>query len=90
MKLLFVEEGTKNLVLFIGGAVLLFGAYCGMIWMHIRAFVNFNSAERKKSQHSTLKRIIVSHSQTISLVLGLNVPYPREVVDSLETVFQRL
>ncbi len=81
------EEGTKNLVLFVGGAVLLFGAYCGMVWMHLRAFVTFDSAQRKKSQHATLKRIIVSHAQTISLVLGLNVPYPREVVDSLETAY---
>ena len=73
-------EGSTMLFMFFGGIFLMFVVYCVMVHMHIKAFSNFNSEERKKSLHSTLKRILLSHAQTVSLVLGLNVPYPSEFV----------
>ena len=35
----------------------------------------------RKAEHSVLKRVLVSHLQLIGMVMSMNVPWPKELVD---------
>jgi hypothetical protein len=54
--------------------------------LRMRSFRTFDAERRRKSLHSTIKRIILSHLQMVSIVLGLSVPWPRLLKNVLNTV----
>ena len=59
---------------FVTVGLLFFGALVGL---RKRAFANdATSNRRRKSIHSTMKRILLSHFQTLSTVINLRVPWP--------------
>jgi hypothetical protein len=53
--------------------------------LRMTSFRRFNVQRRRKAFHSTIKRIIVSHVQMISVVLGLSVPWPSLMENILTT-----
>ena len=78
--------GVGNAMIFlITGVTLLFIGFAVLIGMKLRSFgqSEFKADRRKKTTHSTLKRIILSHVQTVSLVLGLAVPWPEIMLNTL-------
>ena len=50
-----------------------------LIWLRIWSYRRFN-VTRKKAAHSTIKLILLSHVQMILLVLGLEVRWPRALI----------
>jgi hypothetical protein len=54
--------------------------------LRMRSFQKFNADRRRKALHSTIKRIILSHFQMVSIVLGLSVPWPKLLESVLNTV----
>ncbi len=57
-----------------------------MVGLRINSYTRFNSQRRRKAMHSTMKRILLTHVQTISLVMGLSVPYPPLLEQTLSAV----
>jgi hypothetical protein len=75
-------------LLVIGLLVLIFG-FVTLIALRLKSFGSgrkYDSARRRKAPHSTLKRIILSHVQTLSLILGLAVPWPTLMTNALAIV----
>jgi len=54
--------------------------------LRMRSFRTFDAERRRKSLHSTIKRIVLSHLQMVSIVLGLSVPWPQLLKNVLNTV----
>jgi hypothetical protein len=67
-------------------ALILFVLFVLLNTMRMRSFRSFDAERRRKSLHSTIKRIVLSHVQMLSIVLGLTVPWP----SILETVLTTL
>ena len=69
------DNGTTAIVAF---AVLgIFILFVVLNVLRMRSFRIFDAERRRKSLHSTIKRIILSHLQMVSIVLGLSVPWPQ-------------
>ena len=68
-------------MLFLGAAGVLVG-FVALIGLKMKSYRKFDMNRRRKAPHSTLKRIILSHIQMISLVLGLAVPWPTLMFDA--------
>ena len=62
--------GIAVLLLFAVAAVLLFLALIA---------IKFRSHPHKKALHSTLKRTILTHAQTVSIIMSLQVPWPASI-----------
>jgi hypothetical protein len=73
------------MIFFVTGVALVFIGFSVLIGMKLKSFSQseFVADRRKKSTHSTLKRIFLSHVQTVSLVMGLAVPWPGIMLDAL-------
>ena len=73
---------------FICAAVFIMG-YIGLVALKLRSYSRvtlrreFDPVRHRKSSHSTLKRIILTHMQTAILVLGLSVPWPQTITHAL-------
>jgi hypothetical protein len=81
-------DGSKSIIVVLAavGMLLLF---IGMNVLRMRSFRSFDAQRRRKSLHSTIKRIVLSHIQMIGIVLGLSVPWPtlmREVLQTTSSV----
>jgi hypothetical protein len=46
----------------------------------------FNAERRRKAAHSTIKRVMLTHMQTVTLVLGLAIPWPRLMIETLSVL----
>ena len=73
---------------FIFGIIGMIVGYIVIVSMKLRSFGigNFNSDRRRKATHSTLKRIILTHLQTLALVFGLSVPWPELMLNAISIV----
>ena len=61
--------------------------YSGLVALRKRAFQNdATSKKRKKSMHSTMKRILLSHMQMINTIIHLSVPWPEILIQILNSV----
>ena len=62
--------------------------YVVVVGMKLRSFGigDFNSDRRRTATHSTLKRIILTHLQTLALVFGLSVPWPELMLNAISIV----
>jgi hypothetical protein len=60
--------------------------FVGLNVLRMRSFRSFDAQRRRKSLHSTIKRVVLSHIQMVSIVLGLSVSWPTLMVDVLQTV----
>ena len=47
----------------------------------MKSYRKFDMKRRRKAPHSTLKRIILTHCQMVSLVFSLTVPWPKLMLD---------
>ena len=78
------DNGTTAIVAF---AVLgIFVVFVVLNVLRMRSFRTFDAERRRKSLHSTIKRIILSHLQMVSIVLGLSVPWPQLLKNVLNAV----
>ncbi len=70
------------------GAVVLF--LCVVLasvgFLFLLASLKIRSSGRRKAPHSSLKRTLLTHIQTLSIVLGLNISWPRPLQSFLEVV----
>ena len=62
----------------------MFILFVGLNTLRMRSFRSFDAQRRRKSLHSTIKRIMVSHIQMIGIVLGLSVPWPQLMEEVLQ------
>ena len=76
--------GKSILIAF--AVLILFVLFVLLNTMRMRSFRSFDAERRRKSLHSTIKRIVLSHIQMLGIVLGLTVPWP----NLLETVLTTL
>jgi heme/copper-type cytochrome/quinol oxidase subunit 2 len=61
--------------------------YSGLVALRKRAFQNdATSKKRKKSMHSTMKRILLSHMQMLNTIIHLSVPWPEILIQILNSV----
>ena len=77
------EKGRATALLFFG-IVAFFAGFVILVALKVKKYAKakgFNRDRRRKAPHSTLKRIILSHMQTLSLVMGLAVPWPQLMLD---------
>ena len=44
------------------------------------------SSGSRKAEHSTIKRIILNHLQILSVILGLNVPWPDTLLTTMKAL----
>jgi hypothetical protein len=78
-----VDGSSKSLIIFL--AVLgMFILFVGLNTLRMRSFRSFDAQRRRKSLHSTIKRIMVSHIQMIGIILGLSVPWPQLMEEVLQ------
>ena len=54
-----------------------------LVGFRLNNFRKFQKDRRRKADHSTMKRIFLSHLQTLSMILSLNVPWPKTLKDIL-------
>ena len=73
---------------FIFGIIGMVLGYVVIVGMKLRSFGtgDFNSDRRRTATHSTLKRIILTHVQTLALVFGLSVPWPELMLNAISIV----
>jgi hypothetical protein len=76
-------SGSKSWLIFVAVFGLLI-FFVGLNTLRMRSFRSFDAQRRKKSLHSTIKRIMVSHIQMIGIVLGLSVPWPQLLEEFLQ------
>jgi hypothetical protein len=77
--------GSSFLLLLFGGFAMCIG-FAVTVGIKLRSFGKpgaFRDTKRANVMHSTLKRIVLSHVQTLSLVMGLAVPWPKLLVDAM-------
>jgi hypothetical protein len=82
-------EADSPLSLMIAGIFLLLLGYVAIVGMKLRSFgrlKKFDATRHHKAIHSTLKRIILTHIQTIVMVLGLAVKWPPLVMSLMSVV----
>jgi len=60
--------------------------FVGLNILRMRSFRTFDAQRRRKSLHSTIKRIVLSHLQMVSIVMSLSVPWPDLMKNVLNTV----
>ena len=70
------EDGSGKSFVLVLAVLATFLMFVGMITMRMRAFRTFDAQRRRKSLHSTIKKILLSHIQTLGIVLSLSVPWP--------------
>jgi len=85
---------SSTLPLLTVGIFIMIAGFIALVVLKLRSFgrrsehrahrrITFDPARRGKTTHSTLKRILLTHAQTIALVLGLTVPWPTLMLDAL-------
>ena len=76
--------GAASILLLLGTLAVFLG-FAALVGMKLRSFGTgkFDNQRHRKAIHATLKRIILSHVQTFSLVLSLAVPWPKLMLDFL-------
>ena len=75
--ILLISFGTSFALLF----------YAGLVGLRIKAFVRDKSSKRRrKSIHSTMKRILLSHFQTLNSIIHLQVPWPYVLTSILDGI----
>ena len=74
------------IAVFIALVVLKLRSFGGTSKNHAHRRVTFDSARRSKTPHSTIKRMLLTHVQTIALVLGLSVPWPTHMLEPLKVL----
>jgi hypothetical protein len=82
-------EGKSFLYVFYTGVFFLIAGFITLIVLKLKSFSSqqgFDAERRRKATHSTLKRIMLTHMQTITLVLGLTIPWPRLMLDALSVL----
>jgi hypothetical protein len=75
--------------MFYTGTFFLIGGFVTLVVMKMKSFGSsrgFNAERRRKAAHSTIKRVMLTHMQTVTLVLGLAIPWPRLMLDTLSVV----
>jgi len=79
------------------GIFIMIAGFIALVVLKLRSFgrssghrahrrVTFDPARRSTTTHSTLKRILLTHVQTIALVLGLTVPWPTLMLHALSVL----
>jgi len=80
------KEGGSNVIILVFAVLGIFILFFVLNVLRMRSFRKFNAKRRRKALHSTIKRIILSHYQMVSIVLGLSVPWPKLLESVLNTV----
>ena len=82
-----MEDGSP--LLFFFGVLFGIAWYVILICLRLRSFSysgKFDHAKHSRKKHTSLKRIALNHLQTLSMVLGLSVPWPHFMVKSIFAV----
>ena len=79
------SNGGKSVIVAVAVLVILI-LFIMLNTLRMRSFRSFDAQRRRKSLHSTIKRIVLSHLQMVSIVLGLSVPWPPLLETVLNTV----
>ena len=82
------EKNHWTLILIIIGVIVMITFYSTLIFLRVKAFRNFDKDRRRKATHSTLKRILISHFHTLSLIMLTSHAWPpllKEVTGALSS-----
>jgi hypothetical protein len=79
------QDLSEVIILFSGGFTLAITFYITLVALRKKAFQrDATSAKRKKSVHSTIKRILLSHMQMLNTIIHLTVPWPSIIMYMLD------
>ncbi len=74
------EALTEGLMAIIGILFLLLLIFGLLIFLKIKSSTSSDHGAKTKAVHSTIKRILLTHMQIVSLCFSLRVPWPRMIV----------
>jgi hypothetical protein len=81
---------TEIILLFSLGSLFALTFFASLVGLRKKAFErDSNSHKRRKSIHSTMKRILLTHFQTLNTVMALEVPWPlilTQILDGMSTL----
>jgi hypothetical protein len=78
---------TNILLLFSVGFITMVLFFSALVGVRVKAFrLDATSKRRKRSIHSTMKRVLLSHMQMLNTIIHLTVPWPRIIVYILDNV----
>ncbi len=77
-------NGGSTLSLVIIGPLAFTCFLAGLLALRKKSFNHFDPKHSRTSAHATMKRILLTHIQTSSLIMNLGVPWPRFLMDTLQ------